>query len=134
MTRNLPPLTRDLLNRSLALPKATVAPADLHDSIAAAVHFVHDGIIGIAGTQKIGVQRMRLKIFSNLLTKSGAEKLRLPIRSSARQQRIFSRFEKRGAMRNGKVGVAHCRRINRSSSMAIPLSRSSSGVATLPLD
>jgi hypothetical protein len=38
MSRNFPPLTRELLNRSLALPQATLAPADLHDSIAAAVH------------------------------------------------------------------------------------------------
>ena len=30
-------MTRELLNRSLALPQATLAPADLHDSIAAAV-------------------------------------------------------------------------------------------------
>ena len=37
MSRNLPPLTRELLNRSLALPQATLAPADLRDSIAAAV-------------------------------------------------------------------------------------------------
>jgi outer membrane protein assembly factor BamB len=37
MTPNIPPVTTELLNRALAVPKATSAPADLHRSIAVAI-------------------------------------------------------------------------------------------------